>query len=115
MPKLLRWLDIVLLITALALLVIDLQIKADIVERAKKLEATLNGQEGTPERDRIHSPLPSDILLCDGDDKPAVADEAPIEASVKRTRPRTRRAAAANRSAGNDGEGIQPDGEPVGP
>jgi hypothetical protein len=106
--------DIILLFTCLALLLIDLQIKNDIVKQAKELEEVLSGQSRAPEHDDIPDLLRSDILRSDDSDQPAMATEYHFEAPVKGTRPRKGSTAAAKRNTRNNGTGIQSDGEQVG-
>jgi hypothetical protein len=98
--------DIMLLVFCLALLLVDLQIKNDIVERAKALEAKLDGTQRTEERGNIHNPVPGDILLCDDNDQSAMEVPATVEPGTEGTRPRKGRTSATKRQAGNNGSGI---------
>jgi hypothetical protein len=114
--KWIMWMDVILLFTCLALLLVDLQIKNDIVKQAKELEVILGGKgrDVTEEHGNIRHHVPGDILLHNGLGEPAVADENYSEGPVKRARSRKGRTAAAERGTGNGSSGIQPDGKPVG-
>jgi len=115
MPKFLRILDIVLLLTCAALLLVDLQIKNELVARAKQWEEKLN-EQGRPESvDHIHSGVPGDIP--DGDvflDSPMETASATANGSGA-NRARKRSSAAANRGTGNPDSGIPFPSESVGP
>jgi hypothetical protein len=107
------WMDVVMLFTCMALLLIDLQIKNDIIAQAKALQENIDEQGRTTQLDNIHPSVPGDILPCDNGDIPAVAIQAPAEAGVYGTRPR-KRTSAPKRSTGDPGTRIQSDGEQVG-
>lgn len=113
MRKWIMWMDIVMLFTCLGLLLIDLQIKNDIVAQAKALQGSIDEQRGTTKLDNFYTAVPGDIFRGDNGDIPAVEIQAPVEAGVNGTRPR-KRASAPKRSTGDPGTGIQPDGEQVG-
>jgi hypothetical protein len=113
MRKWIMWMDVIMLFTCLALLLIDLQIKNDIVAQATALKEKIDGQAGTTQLDSFHSAVPADILRGDDDDNSTLDTENPPEASVNAVRPRTR-SSSAKRRTGNPDTGIQPDGEQVG-
>jgi hypothetical protein len=98
--------DIVLLLTCLALLLIDLQIKNDIVKQAKELEEVLSGQSRAPEHGDIPDMLRSGILRSDDPGEPAVASENISEFSVNRARPSKRNSSTSQRNSGNNDQGI---------
>jgi hypothetical protein len=112
--KWLRWMDLVLLLTCLGLLLIDLQIKNDIVQQAKELERILGDTRGKPQRNNIPDNVRVDILRNHDYGEPAVANEDTPESPVKRTRSRKGNPATVERNTGNGGAGIQSDGEQVG-
>lgn len=92
MRKWLVLIDATILITALLILVIDWQIKSDILAQAKSLQEVISGQ-GTKAADSGAPDLPGNILSGDVLDYPAMA----VEASPK---PRQRRNGSAKGNAG---------------
>jgi hypothetical protein len=109
MRKWLILMDLVLLLTAAALLLIDLQIKEDIVNQARSLQETIDGQ-GTKESASIPYPVPSDILYANDPDNSAVASEAVPEKSAAGNR-RVAGNSATRRRAGNNGTRIPAESE----
>lgn len=115
MRKYLWVLDIVLLLTCAALLLVDLQIKNDLITRAKELEGKLDEQRGSESVDHIHSGIPGDIPDSD------VFLDAPVETASSATngsrpnRARKGNGSAANRGTGNPGQGVSGLSDQVGP
>src|SRR5580692_4522138 len=109
MRKWLILMDLVLLLTAAALLLIDLQIKEDIVAQAKSLQETIDGQ-GTKESNSIPDFVPGDLLRRDDPDNSAVASEDIPEKSTAGNR-RTTGNSATRRRAGNNGTRIPSESE----
>jgi hypothetical protein len=109
MRKWIFLMDIILLLTAAALLLIDLKIKEDIVAQAKSLQETINGQ-GTKESNSIPDFVPGDLLRRDDPDNSAVASEDIPEKSTAGNR-RTTGNSATRRRAGNNGTRIPSESE----
>lgn len=109
-----KWLvamDVLLVLVSLALLLIDIQIKNQIVAEAKALQETINGgQNRVEENPHIHNSVPGDILPCDVVPDKAVASETLAEngdqESARQAVPKRRTRAAS--------AGIQSTGEQVG-
>jgi hypothetical protein len=109
MRKWIFLMDIILLLTAAALLLIDLKIKEDIVAQAKSLQETINGQ-GTKESNSIPDYVPGDLLRGDDPDNTAVASADIPEKSTAGNRRATGNS-AARRRAGNSSPRIQAESE----
>jgi hypothetical protein len=109
MRKWLVLMDMILVIMAAALLLIDLKIKEDIVAQAKSLQETINGQ-GTKESTDIPSGIPSIVLSGDAGDYPAVAIQDPPKANSNGSG-RAKGNSTARRRAGNSGPGIPAESE----
>lgn len=115
MRKYIWVLDIVLLLTCAALLLVDLQIKNDLVTRAKELGEKLDEQGRSESIDHIHSGIPGDIPDSD------VFLDAPLETasgSANGSRPNRARkgnSTVANRGTGNPGQGVSGLSDTVGP
>ncbi len=116
MRKWVLYLDLALLLMCLGLLIVDLQIKNDLVDQMKRMQGVIDGQEGqrSTERDNPDSLVP-DILLRGNVDSGTAVESAAIEnESSQRAKSRARHPAGTKRDAGNRGAGIQSDGQQVG-
>ena len=103
--------DIVLLVTALAILLIDYKIKEDIVNQAKALQGVIDGQ-GTKAADSSPAGIPGDLLRGDDSNHAAVASKAPAESGGRRNRPsKGSSTGSAGSSRGNDDSGIPAESE----
>jgi hypothetical protein len=104
--------DIVLLVTALAILLIDYKIKEDIVSQAKALQGVINGQ-GTKAADSSPDSVPGGVLRGNDPGNAAVADQDSAEKSTAGNG-RTKRNNTPKRSTGDPGQGIPGQSEQLG-
>jgi hypothetical protein len=105
MRKWLVLIDATILITALLVLVIDWQIKEDILRAVKIAQEAKNGP-GSEESASVHSGISSVLRGDDDDNHTAVAGEDLPEKDSAGTRPATRNR-TAKRSGRNTDQGIQ--------
>lgn len=107
--------DIILLVMAALILLIDVQIKNQIVDAAKSLEAKLDEQRGTEGSGNLHPSVSRDIpssIVLSGEAVETTGDSAN---GAKRARPRNRAdKSAANGSAGNTSSGVSGSSDQVG-
>jgi hypothetical protein len=101
--------DAVLLLMALALLLIDLKIKDDIVTQAKMLQETIDGQ-GTKEPASIPGNISGRLLLRNDSGDATVAGEDLPEKSPEGNG-RNKGSSSARRSAGNNGARVSAESE----
>jgi hypothetical protein len=83
MRKWLILIDATILTMALALLIIDLKIKEDVIRQAKELQEKINGQR-SQESASVPGSVSGNILPGDNSDNPSVASENPAEKSTTR-------------------------------
>jgi hypothetical protein len=109
--------DIILLLTCAAILLIDLKIKEDVILQAQALQRTIDGAlqeafdgQGTKEPDRVYSGISGDILSGDDSHNTTVASEDLPKANSNGSG-RTKGRVPANRRAGNNGAGIPSESE----
>jgi hypothetical protein len=112
MRKWVVFMDVTLLVMALALLLIDLKIKEDIVTQAKALQGVIDGQ-GSQESARIPSDIPGGVLPSDHADNPPVAPEDTVPGDSEGDG-RTTRNIPAKRRGGNSRTRIPAESERVG-
>lgn len=114
MRKWIILMDVVLLLTALGILLIDFKIKEDIIAQAKSLQGVIDGQrsqESTDSASGVYSGIRAGSVPADS----AMASEAPGEPGAERIRPAKRRSAGtAKPSRGDNDPGISAESEQLG-
>lgn len=116
MRKWVLYLDLALLLMCLGLLIVDLQIKNDLVDQMKRMQGVIDGQtgQGSEECDSSDNPVFGSVRTDNGGYRTAVETTTVEDAGTEGTKPRTRNAPRAKRSTGNASSRIQLDGEQVG-
>lgn len=115
MRKYVMILDLLLLFTCVALLIIDLQIKNDLITRAKSLEEKLDEQGRSQGGNDIHLAVPRDIPPGDVFLDSTMEAKSSSANGTSPNRPRKRNVSAANRGSGDTDSRVQQPGDQVGP
>jgi hypothetical protein len=114
MRKYVLAIDLILLFTCALILIIDLKIKNDLIQEAIKLDGKINEQRRYTGDDNIHSVVSGNLSNGDVPMDPSLSSPNPTANGAGTRKPRTRRAASANRGTGNANTGVSGQDNTVG-